>query len=90
MRIARDGLDGNGLQNGFMKTVQDERFSNIHPLTIHYHFDSEDDYRSSCRNVSHCHQSSFQNYTHPDDHTRQITDTPGFKPFTIQVWIGNL
>ena len=27
--------------------------------------------------------TSFQNYTHPDDHTRQITDTPGFKPFTI-------
>ena len=26
--------------------------------------------------------SSFQNYTHPDDHTRQNTDTPGFKPFT--------
>ena len=26
---------------------------------------------------------SFQNYTHPDDHTRQTTDTPGFKPFTI-------
>ena len=24
--------------------------------------------------------SSFLNYTHPDDHT---TDTPGFKPFTI-------
>ena len=27
--------------------------------------------------------SSFQNYTHPDDHTRQTTDTPRFKPFTI-------
>ena len=27
--------------------------------------------------------SSFQNYTHPDDHTRQTTDTLGFKPFTI-------
>ena len=26
--------------------------------------------------------SSFLNYTHPDDHTRQTTDTPGFKPFT--------
>ena len=26
--------------------------------------------------------SSFQNYTHPDDHKRQTTDTPGFKPFT--------
>ena len=28
--------------------------------------------------------SSFQNYTHPDDHTTQTTDTPGFKPFTIK------
>ena len=27
--------------------------------------------------------SSCQNYTHPDDHTRQTTDTPGFKPLTI-------
>ena len=27
--------------------------------------------------------SSFQNYTHPDEHTRQTTDTPGFKPFTM-------
>ena len=27
--------------------------------------------------------SSFQNYTHPDDHTKQTTDTPGLKPFTI-------
>ena len=28
--------------------------------------------------------SSFQNYTHPDDHTIRTTDTPGFKPFTIE------
>ena len=27
--------------------------------------------------------SSFQNYTHPDNHTRQTADTPGFKPFTM-------
>ena len=26
--------------------------------------------------------SSFQNYTHPDDHATRTTDTPGFKPFT--------
>ena len=26
--------------------------------------------------------SSFQNHTHPDDHTIRTTDTPGFKPFT--------
>ena len=31
--------------------------------------------------------SSFQNYTQPDDHTRQTTDTPGFKPFTkLIIW----
>ena len=29
--------------------------------------------------------SSFQNYTHPDDHTTRTTDTPGFKPFTMLV-----
>ena len=28
--------------------------------------------------------SSFQNYTNPDNHTQQTTDTPGFKPFTVQ------
>ena len=27
-------------------------------------------------------KSSFQNYTHPDDHKKKIIDTPGFKPFT--------
>ena len=31
--------------------------------------------------------SSFQNYTHPDDHTIRTTDTPGFKPFTIYQYI---
>ena len=29
--------------------------------------------------------SSFQNYSHPDDHTIRTTDTPGFKPFTIDL-----
>ena len=29
--------------------------------------------------------SSFQNYTHPDDHTTRTTDTPGFKPFTKDI-----
>ena len=59
-----------------------------YPLTIQCHFDSEDDSRSGCRNFSHCHQQFFSelhrtNRTTPDDHTRQTTDTPGFKPFTI-------
>jgi len=31
--------------------------------------------------------SSFQNYTHPDDHTIRTTDTPGFKPFTMQCFV---
>ena len=26
--------------------------------------------------------SLSEEYSHPDDHTRQTTDTPGFKPFT--------
>ena len=26
--------------------------------------------------------SSFQNYSHTDDHTIRTADTPGFKPFT--------
>ena len=30
--------------------------------------------------------SSFQNYTHPDDHATRTTDTPGFKPFTISLY----
>ena len=29
VRMANDGYDGNGFQNGFLKTVQDELFSNI-------------------------------------------------------------
>ena len=29
--------------------------------------------------------SSFQNYTNPDDHTQQTTDTPGFKSFTVKI-----
>ena len=27
--------------------------------------------------------SSFQNYTHPDDYTKQTIGTPGFKPFPM-------
>ena len=35
---------------------------------------AEDDYRTSCRNVSHCQQQQsslrpIQDYVHPDDHT---------------------
>ena len=42
-----------------------------HPLTIQYHFDSEDDYRPGCLKSVTVTNSSFQNYTQPDDHTRQ-------------------
>ena len=31
--------------------------------------------------------SSFQNYTHPDNHTRQTTDTPEFKTFVYSLKI---
>ena len=44
-----------------------------HQLTIHNSHDSEDDFRSGCRNVSHCQQQQF------------FSDTPGFKPFTVRV-----
>ena len=30
--------------------------------------------------------SPFQDYTHSDDHNRRTTDTPGFKPFTINYY----
>ena len=42
-----------------------------HPLTAQYHNDSEDDDRSRCRNVSHCHQQFFSELNSPDDHTTQ-------------------
>ena len=36
------------------------------------HFDSEDDYRTGCRNVSHYQQqhSPIEDYVHPDDQTQ--------------------
>ena len=37
----------------------------IVPLTVHYHNDSEDDDRSGCRNVSHCHQQFFSELHSP-------------------------
>ena len=45
------------------------------------HFDSEDDYRTGCRNVSHCQQqlnSPIQDYVHPDDQTQ-----PTFEMFYL-------
>ena len=48
------------------------------------HFDSENDYRTGCRNVSHCQQqlSSVQGYVHLDDQNQPTFEmTPGFKPF---------
>ena len=51
-----------------------------------FHFDSEDDYRTGCRKVSHCQQHSFQDYTHdhmdyhiPYTYMKQL----GFKTFQI-------
>ena len=53
----------------------------------HYSLDSEDDFRSGCRNVSH-QQQFFSELPSPGRyHTKRITDTPGFKPFTM---LGNL
>ena len=42
-----------------------------------YSLDSQDDYCSGIQNVS-----LSEDYPHLDDHTRQTTDTPGFKPLT--------
>ena len=41
-----------------------------------YSLDSDDDFRSGCRNVSH---------HYPDNQTTLLHVTPGFKPFTVIV-----
>ena len=33
--------------------------------------------------------SLSKDYLHPDDHAKQITDTPGFKPFTRKLTLNN-
>ena len=60
-----------------------------HQLTI---YNSHDSFRSGREtSVIVNNNSSFQNYTNPDDHTQQTTDTPGFKPFTVlKYFIENL
>ena len=56
-----------------------------HPLTAHYHNRTLKMTTAQVVETSvTVTNSSFQNYTHPDDHTTRTTDTPGFKPFTIQ------
>ena len=49
-----------------------------------FSLDSEDDFRTGCRNISH-QQQFFSEllYSHPDDHTIRSTDTPGFKQFSM-------
>ena len=44
--------------------------------------DSEDDYTAQAIKTSVTNNSLSKDYLHPDDHAKQITDTPGFKPFT--------
>ena len=52
-------------------------------LLIWLVFDSEEDYHTGCRSVSHC-QHAIQDYVHPDDHTQPTDEmTPEFKPFTV-------
>ena len=50
-------------------------------------FDTEDDYRTSCRNVSHCQQQqSYSGLRSPDGQTQPTFEmTPGFKPFTTKI-----
>ena len=53
-------LDGLGWEKGTVRSL------------IHNSNDSEDDFAQVCRNVSNVNNnSSFQNYTNPDDHTQQ-------------------
>ena len=51
--------------------------------SIDKHYDSEDDFRSGCRNV--CQQQQlFSELPSPGrSHYIRTTDTPGFKPFTM-------
>ena len=48
------------------------------------HFDSKDDYRTGCRNVSHCQQQFYSELRYqPDDHAQPTYEmTRAFKPFT--------
>ena len=47
--------------------------------------DSEGDYGTGCRNISHCQQQQFTT-VHPDNHTQPTYEkTPGFKPFTVMI-----
>ena len=48
-----------------MTNQVNNRRHKYHPLTAHYHNDSEDDDRSGCRNVSHCHQQFFSELHSP-------------------------
>ena len=46
-----------------------------HQLTIHNLHNSEDDFRRGCRKRQVIvNNSSFQNYTNPDDHTQQTNN----------------
>ena len=60
----------NNLSSSHLKSQSDIVSSVIilyrHPLTIQYYFDSEGDYRSGCRNVSHCHQQFFSELHSPE------------------------
>ena len=51
------------------------------------HLDYEDDYRTGCRNVSHCQQQqSYSGLRSPGrSNSAYFEMTPGFKPFTISL-----
>ena len=50
----------------------------LHHLTKDSSLGSEDDYRSGSRTINIINNSLFEDYSHPDNHARQRTDTPGF------------
>ena len=55
-------------------------------LTSGQHFDSEDDYCTGCRNVSHCQQQPYLGLRSPAGHNHAPPTyemTPGFNPLTV-------
>ena len=62
---------------------------NNNPINWHdtTHFDSEDDYPTGCRSISHG-QQQIQDYVYPHNQTQPTFEmTPGFKPFTVGKYI---
>lgn len=64
------------------QSVSTDQTYNITDWHILYSLNSKDDFRPACRNVGQK-QHFFQNYPHPDNHSRRTTDTSRFTPFVV-------